>query len=186
MQEGATTVEPDPWIKPYKEWPSSLVEREALARELFGRHLIAAFDGWMEIAAEMLFEGYRYKSPTRVQKRFLDWIETLDQQAKECALLFVGEIASGVVFSILNSLDGTGGAFLQEDVMERLRVMVEIYPRPEVEAAPPLERLVVNTKESEELGIELHEVWYDWLERYSRWHQWLESDEGANSSNGAL
>jgi hypothetical protein len=79
----------------------------------------------------------------------------------------------GVIFSILNSFDGTKGSVLQGDVWEQLRLTMELYPRshdPLSEPGGPLETITINSRESqEEMGIELHELWFSWLERYSRW-----------------
>jgi hypothetical protein len=159
-----------PLHRRYRDWPPALQEREDLARDLFGEHLVAAYDNWLATAAQMLFEGYRYKSPSEDQRRFLDWITTLDQREKECALAFVRDILTGGIFSILVTIDGAAGHFLQEDVMERLRVLVEIFSRETDEEHPPVETLRINTAASQQnRGIELHEEWYGWLERFSRW-----------------
>jgi hypothetical protein len=159
---------------PYENWPASLPEREAHARELLGRHLIAAYDNWLNTAAKMLFEGDRYKSPTREQQAFLDWIASLPEADRQNAFAFVRQIAHGVVFSILNRFDGTSGSFLQDKVWEQLRVVVDIYPRADDPHEVPdelVESLSINTQESRERGIELHELWYEWQEKYSRWHR---------------
>jgi len=159
----------------YASWPRARQDREAAAREVFGEHVVSSYDGWLSIAARILFEGYRHKSPTEVQKRFLDWVGTLSGEDKRQAFAFVREMIHGVIFSLLNSFDGTQGAVLQRDVQERLQIVMEIYRRgsdPVADPGEPLEIVAVNSRESQEQsGVELHELWFDWLERYSRWRE---------------
>jgi hypothetical protein len=159
----------------YKDWPRVQQDREAVAREVFGEHVVSSYDGSLNLAARMLFEGYRHKSPTEVQKRFLDWIGGLTEEDKRQAFAFVREMIHGVIFSLLNSFDGTQGSVLQEDVSEDLRIVMEIYPRgsdPNEDPGDPLEIVAVNSRESQEQrGVELHELWFDWRERYSRWRE---------------
>src|SRR4051812_45202124 len=98
----------------YAEWPAGATEREAAAREILGRHLVAAYDGCLNVASEMLFEGYRYKSPSEEQRRFLDWIQQLGDADRQSAFAFVRQMVHLGFFSILNSLDGSAGCILQE------------------------------------------------------------------------
>jgi len=159
----------------YVSWPRAQQDREAVAREVFGEHVVSSYNGSLSLAARMLFEGYRHKSPTEVQKRFFDWIGGLSEEDKRQAFEFVREMIHGVIFSLLNSFDGTQGSVLQESVWEQLRVVMEIYPRsgdPLADPGEPLEIVAVNSRESrEQSGVELHELWFDWLERYSRWRE---------------
>jgi hypothetical protein len=160
----------EPQTRLFETWPADPHQREELARELLGEHLVYAYDAWVGIAAEMLFKGYRYKSPRDEQERFLNWIKTLTDEDRHAALAFVRDIVRGVVFSILNHFDGTTGAVLQHRFREQLRVVVDIYEREPPGGLPPaepVERLEINSKESAR-SIDLHNLWNDWLARYSR------------------
>jgi hypothetical protein len=155
--------------KNYMAWPSDRQEREDQAREILGEHLVAAYDSWLDIAERMLFHGYQYKSPNEEQTAFLSWINSLSETDKQNAAIFVRYMLEGVVFSILNCFDGSSGCVLQETVQERLRLMLEIQSRDGTAAVSPVEVLALNSPESqEERGIELHDLWYSWLQRYSK------------------
>jgi hypothetical protein len=158
----------------YEDWPADQEQREELAREVFGRHVVSAYDGLLDDAAEMLYKGWRYKMPTEEQQRFLDWIASLTDEERHCAFEFARDMVHGVVFAILHHIDGTAGCKLQDTVWEKLRVVVEIYSQADDPLAPPgepLEALTVNSPSSTARGIQLYHLWYEWLEKYSRWQK---------------
>jgi hypothetical protein len=86
---------------------------------------------------------------------------------------FVRSMVEGVMFDILNEFGATTWPLLEGEVREQLRVAVE-FTRLDSEsgwaAEGPVEVITINSRESlERRGIELHRLWFDWKEKYSRW-----------------
>ena len=139
-------------------WPAN--KKEDNAREVFGQHLVYSFDSWLKIAENMLFRGYRHKSPSTVQFQYFEWIARLSPEDRLHCRTFVEAMMRGVIFDVLNSFDGTSGAVLEGEYMERIQLALAITRR---ETDEPVETIPLNAEE----GIEFHELWYEWLERYS-------------------
>lgn len=151
----------------YEDWPKSPQQREAQARDLFGQYLVSAHDAWLTTANDMLFSGYRYKSPSPQQKEFLDWIASLPEEDRHHAFEFVRNIISGVMFSTLNKIDGNSGSIINDDYFDRIHIFLEICRETyEAEDVPEVvEAIPINTPEE----VQLHNLWYVWLAKFSRW-----------------
>lgn len=76
----------------YREWPLDPVDREALAREILGEHIVGAYDDWLQIAADMVFGDRRTGALTDEQRAFLDWIASLGDEERVQAFAFVREL----------------------------------------------------------------------------------------------
>jgi hypothetical protein len=142
---------------------------------LLGSRIVRPYDGWLNLAADMLFRGYRYNSPTEEQQRFFDWIASLGDEERVQAFAFVREMLGGVVLGILKSLDDISVGFVLEgEVREQLLISVA-FARWNGDdgwaSEDPLEVITINTRESRERGIELYRLWFDWKEKYSRWER---------------
>src|SRR5437867_3196394 len=95
--EEVRTMSDCPLHHHYEEWPSEPEQREALAREVFGEYIVAAYDGSLKLATDRLFGGVRYKSSTEEQRKLQDWIASLDDEERSQAFALVREMLGGVV-----------------------------------------------------------------------------------------
>lgn len=148
----------------YSQWSDDPKERRQMAREILGRDIVLAHDGWLKRARGMLFEGERAKRPTTEQKKVEGWIAQLKPEDREAALSFVRDIADGIVFSILVALDGDVAGSWIAPTRTKYRLVLEIYETDEsYMSREPTEVIRLDSKKE----YDFHEEWPGWVERYS-------------------
>lgn len=145
----------------YSQWPDDPKERCEMAREIWGRDLVQARDGWLKTARGMLFEGEHEKRPTPERKKIEDWIAQLKPEERDVALTFVKEIVDGVVFSILNVLDGNRAGSWIAPVQTEYRLALEVTDK-SYHLKEPTEVIDLDSAEA----YDFHEQWFDWIDRY--------------------
>jgi hypothetical protein len=148
----------------YSEWPRDLQDRNAMAREIWGRDLVRAYDSWMRITEEMLSKGPQQKRSTPELKRVEEWIAQLGPEDRQTASYFVQYISRNVVFSLLNALDGTSAGSWITPAITKYRLVLEVYE--DIDACVRQQVL-----ESFDLGaddIDFHDQWVIWLQRYGQ------------------
>ena len=93
------------------EIPDSDQEKLKLARALLGSSIVHGLDYWLDIAKDYV-ENKDPKEPflrdnefSRKDKTFRDTFSKLDKETKEVIIKLVNSTATGIVFSLLTSLD---------------------------------------------------------------------------------
>ncbi len=159
-------------VSTYDKWSTDSEVRRAMALDVLRQHVVAAFDSWVVVARNMLFEGVFAKSPTANEQRVIDWINGMSYEERGAALCFAREMVQGGLFSMMCHIDGCAGSVLAQPFRERIHLKLTIYHNKESNEVPTaVEQIPVN----EEEGTELHEIWFDWLERFSRKLNWPEA-----------
>lgn len=149
----------------YETWPEDYESCILQARELFGRFLTAVYDNRINHCSDLLFNGYRPKSPSQVQIHYLNNLVKLDNECKNAVLEVVKETVSSTIFQILGMIDGTKGHILTNDFREQIRIHIQIWRLLDLyeNDKQPIADIEINSDKFEFL----HEQWYRWVEQYS-------------------
>jgi hypothetical protein len=163
----------------YADWPPDLPARHEQALKLLGRHMVGVYDGSVATAKRIILEGSRPYVFAEEERAALAWLDTLPEEARQRACSLVNYQLGLMLFSFLCTMDGMKGHVFHAGVWERIRPVIEIYPR-DAEGKPerprePLETIKLNPQRQS--GSDLHDYWPEWLEQYSRWHADRSSEE---------
>ncbi len=148
----------------YATWPEDPEARRQMARAIWGRDLVSAYDGWLKSVRRMLLEGERRKRPPHEVREVETWVTGLTPEQRQGALLFAKYAAHRVIFDILTALDNcTAGSWVAPAISE-YRLVLNVYASEEVF----LSRRPTESMELQSEGdLDFHEEWFDWLDRYS-------------------
>lgn len=148
----------------YPMWPTDPEERRRMAREIWGRDLVSAYNSWLKQAQRMLFKGERLKRPSPEENEVQTWIDSMSPEEREGALSFAKFIAEGVIFSILTELDNcTAGSWIAPAISQ-YRLLLNIYSTDEgFLSREPTESIDLQSRED----LDFHDEWLNWLNRYS-------------------
>jgi hypothetical protein len=156
----------------YVDWPPDLAARHEQALELFARLMVGVYEGSVATAKRIILEGSRPHVFTEEERGMLDWLDALPEEARQRAVSLVKYQLGLMLFNFLCTMDGMQGHVLHSGVWERIRPVIEIYPRDaegKIELPrEPLETIKLDPQRPPD-NMDLHDYWPEWLEQYSRW-----------------
>ncbi|MCA1595260.1 MAG: hypothetical protein LC772_02380 [Chloroflexi bacterium] len=150
----------------YLDWPADAAARQAIAQEIFGAILIADHDYWLKTAHNLIV-GLQPEQIGFIDTEALTAVlGTLPERDRVNLFDALQATVNGVIFGLLNNLDGTSGSALRGAHRDRLILLYNIYTADdfgEGREDNPVESIRINVPEVREL----HELWLEWLERFS-------------------
>jgi hypothetical protein len=130
---------------------------------MFGRDVVSCYDSWLRHAQQIV---YGQKEPRALTNDLAieRWAETIGPQDRPAVMALCAKVATGVLFNLMNLLDGSQATHLPAG--SRYRLIAEISMS-ETDEAHPNESIAVEINPLDQL-MDLHEDLYGWIRRFSR------------------
>jgi hypothetical protein len=142
-------------------WPENEKERKQLACLLFGTAFIESLDYYIDLASDFVHHPnpakpfVRKNAAYRRDKAYREIFSELTDAQKEMVMKLIRDVASGVLFSTLVRFDRFHNAEIDITVIDR-KSNERVAIAPEV--------------------VELHEQFFDWVQRFSKYNNELAGD----------